>query len=88
MTTQGDKRKSRLLSATFPRHVRWSIVIALVCLLGTGLIMQAQTGATYELLRSVLSEGGGYTGSGNYRLNYSIGQASTVGLSEGSRYLR
>lgn len=67
------------------RPARWSLFLALACVLTAGVVL-AQSGSTYELHWNVLSGGGALSTGTNYRINYSFGQPSTINLSSGSTY--
>ena len=66
------------------RNVLVSVILA-VFMAAVGNAV-AQSSASYEIVRSVLSGGGGRSTSASFDLTGTLGQPSTVGVSESSSY--
>ncbi len=66
------------------RNVLVCVILA-VCMAAVGNAV-AQSSASYEIVRSVLSGGGGRSTSANYDLTGTFGQPSTVEVSESDSY--
>jgi hypothetical protein len=71
------------------RHIRWSLLLALVGTLVAGSVVLAQSGGGYDLTWHVLDGGGGRITDGpvSYDMNSSFGQPSTVDTSTGTGYM-
>jgi hypothetical protein len=69
---------------TLSRNLLLCVTLA-VCFTGTGSAL-AQSSANYELTRSVMSGGGARSTSANYDLTGTLGQPSTVDVSESENY--
>jgi hypothetical protein len=67
-----------------PRKVFFSMVV-IVCFAAMGNAV-AQSSASYEITRSVISGGGGRSTSASFDLTGTLGQPSTVGVSEGESF--
>ncbi len=67
------------------RRISWGFLLSIFCFLIIGMVVLAQSG-DYQLRRSVFSNSGAYASSTSYRINYSLGQPSTVGNSSGTDY--
>jgi hypothetical protein len=68
------------------RRLRWSLLLALACILAAGTVVLAQSGAVYDLHWNVLTGGGNLASGAAYRVHYSYGQPSTVSYSTGTTY--